>query len=275
MKTIKINWINDYSPRAAFLYPSANPTFSWLSSKVKGAYEQSTAWHTCRETFCTALGRVSGAKWKPNTTERPLNVRKLRIAVLRKHASTLTAKARKKEIDNDLRWMKESVRLLNLMEKNLGWSLTRVYKCVDQDYVGGPKLSADDTHVYVFFGSAKWLRSPQLLSLYMLNIRLGRLFKETAGYKKLSGLSKLNDKLEKNAYKYKGQVKSDIKWFTKTYKWWETVLDNHKVLFFDRPLRENYRLNDGVNGINELVRGNADRSIKNKWNKIIRSAEKG
>jgi hypothetical protein len=70
-----------------------------------------------------------------------------------------------------------------------------------------------------------------------------------------------------------GQGNSDIVWFNKTYKYWGAVLDHHKELFFKQSLTDNFRLNDGVNGINELVRGHADAVTRKSWSKIRKAAD--
>ena len=233
-------------------------------------YKQATSWHSCRETFCDELRKWA---YRGGGYNNNINTKRLRIAVLKKHpkqnmSSADYAAARR----NNERWMKESIRLVNVLEKHVGWGLTTISK-VENKGPGNKRLSDERTTIWLLTGSAKWMRSPQLLSLYMLVLRLGRFYKTTKVYKNFDDLKKLEVALRAIISSIKGQGNSDIAWFIKTFEDWGTVLDNHRKLFFKNSLTDNFKLNEGVNGISELVRGHADVVTRKKWLGIKKAAE--
>lgn len=262
MKEIEVTWNKKCTPRNALGYPSPNPSFSWFGPKVEGKFVQVTGWHGCRETFASEVRRFNTGLSGGWHYERDLDARQTRIAVGRKHQNPKDESQAAKMLAADIKWMKESVRLLNILEKYLGWGLTRVYKCSDEC------VNMKGAYVYLFIGSPKWMRAPQLLSLYLLTIRLGRLHTRTKIFKRFEDLESLDAACQK--IRLGGQAASDLMWFKNTNRWWKLMLDNVQELFFETPLKDNYRANMGTNGIQEFVRGNMSADFKRKWANIKR-----
>lgn len=262
MKEIDVTWISKYRPKNALIYPSPNPSFSWFGAKVDGKFQQIAGWHGCRETFASDVRRYFTGLAGGWHYAGKMDGKQTRIAVGRKHPNNITPKQSANAVLNNAKWMKESVRMLNILEKKLGWGLTRVYKCSDKC------VDMPGAYIYLFIGSPKWMRAPQLLSLYLLIIRLGRLHTRTKIFERFEDLEKLGEAFGK--CKLSGQAGSDMSWFVNTSTWWGLMLDNVQELFFETSLTDNYIGNTGQNGIQEFVRGNMSASFKKKWANIKR-----
>lgn len=272
MKTIQIKWKREHSPLSANPYYTPNPTFSWFGKKEGGNYKQVTAFHGCRETFSNEIRRKLAINYSEGQ-HKDMTLKYLRILVLRRTQKNASVAVFKKELANQNRWMRESVRMLNVLERKLGWSLTRLYR-VEDETLGGRLLSKERVFIHALTGSAKWLRSSQLLSLYTLFVRLGRFHKDTKVFRKLGDLGKLADALNK-VPKKEGQGSRDVKYLNRIKKHLEKILDHRQELFFNRTLYQNHRLNDGFKGISAFMSGNVDTVLKDKWNKIKRAKTKG
>ncbi len=262
MKKVKINWNGALSP-VNTVYENAGVKFSWMApGEEKGSFSQVTNWHGCRETFageiCKFVGTTLPSRW---TYKRQLDLKKTRVAVVRKHSKASFVESTKE----DLKWMKSSTRILNILERTQGWSLTRVSICDD------PDLIKHSLNTFVFVSSVKWMQSPQLLSLYLLVIRLGRFRKVFSKFKSAADLESIKEPLykERNA-----STTIDISWFEQTYKYWMAVLNNHNDLFFTRKLEDNYRIYSGSQGIKFLINGGGSNDLVKTWQKIIAEIKK-
>ena len=130
---------------------------------------QITRWDVCRET----VGSFVKDAWTPYGTMYKLEEicgNKTRILLLFANSSMT--------LIDILRRSKETIKrgtaLVNLFEKEMGWGLSVPF------IVPSGKL-AERTLVYAVEGPKEWMRSPHLLSLYLLLIRSGRfeIFKDT------------------------------------------------------------------------------------------------
>jgi hypothetical protein len=275
MKTIQIKWDNNQSPMAASPYYSPNPAFAWFGKKQGDAYLQITGWHGCRETFANELRHVLVNQ--PAQIVHPytkMTTRQLRILVKFKSEKQKKAAGFKTREGQVTKWMKESVRMVNIFEKYMGWPLTRLSRVSNQT-LGKKKLSTYYTVVFAIQGSAKWLRAPQLLSLYLLIIRLGRFYTVTKkAFKSMDDLNELSKAISVRSQE--GQANGDAKFFRGIKPHLLTVLDNRQTLFFYRTAREHFHYNDGFTGITKLVNGTADTDLVNRFNEAKRrSKEKG
>jgi hypothetical protein len=272
MKTIQIKWQSNYSPITSCPYYTPNPQFSWFGVKKGAYYKQVTGWHGCRETFSNEIRRKLGVNYSSGHNP-DMTFKYLRILVLGKSEKGASKAKFNKGLANQNKWMKEGVRMVNILERKLGWSLTRLYKVEDKT-LSGKFLSNEKIYIHALAGSAKWMRAPQLLSLYLLFIRLGRFHENTGVFTKFSDLSKLVNSL-KNVPGREGQGARDVDYLKRIEKYLEAILDNRQALFFNRTLRQIHGRNDGMNGINKLVSGEADPAMKSTWLKIKRAKTKG
>ena len=272
MKTIQIKWKSTCSPLTNCMYYTPNPQFSWFGVKDGDYYKQVTGWHGCRETFSNEVRRKLGINY--SSVQHPdMTLKYLRILVLGKSEKGASKAKFAKNLANQNKWMKEGVRMVNILERKLGWSLSRLYKVEDKT-LSGKYLSNEKIYIHALTGSAKWMRAPQLLSLYLLFIRLGRFHENTGVFTKFSDLGNLVKSLDKVPGK-EGQGSRDVGYLRRIVKYLETILENRQELFFNRTIDQIYRHNDGMNGINSLVSGDADPTMKSSWLKIKRAKTKG
>jgi len=249
MKTTKIDWTINGAPKNCYINNSI--LFSWLTIPQKNVFPQVSGWHSCRESFATEICRALGVgKW---SYSRKLNLRRMRFAVIRKYNIKATNSA--KETNYDIKWMKNAKRILNIFEKYLGWGLTTVY-ITDSESVG----KNVNANVFVFLGSVKWMRSPQLISLYLLILRLSR-HNHFQKIKSMDDLNKWVEKTRTNKYQ-------DVVYLKTVYPYLFSILDNVEYLFFKRSMKENFTKQDGYNGINCMLNGISDNVTTARFNKI-------
>jgi len=250
----KINWISGYNPKHC--YTSDSILFSWLTTPKKNVFLQVSNWHSCRETFVSEIPRALGVKkWRYS---RKLDLRRMRFAVIRKYTTKVTNF--KKHIDYDVKWMKNAKRILNLFEKYLGWGLTTVYR-VDPECVGEDA----NANVFVFSGSVKWMRSPQLMSLYLLILRLSRHYH----FQNIKSMDDFDKWMKKNV----NRVDTDTMYLKAVYPYLFSILDNVKYLFFERSMKKNFTKQTGNHGINNMIKGIADDATIVRFNKIKKRAK--
>lgn len=253
MKDAYILYDHRYLPK--WVYISLTPVFCWLNTKnaIKGVFKQATGWHGCRETFATELKReVVIAKEKEKTSKIATN--KLRIGImLRTHIgyrfSDATRFVKASKIQDD--WMLRATKVLNVVEKYLGWSLTSVGKDKSKDATA----EENKANVYVFTASPKWLRSPQLISLYLLLIRVssvksfGKVHSLDDIIKVMAGLG--HQKISAN--EEAGLGSDDVAYASRIAPHLKKVLDNLDKLFFSRSLYHNHYAQTGCYGIYCLI----------------------
>jgi hypothetical protein len=258
MKKIRINWVPSKSPVNS-IYEGTGTKFSWLApGKNASELLQVTGWHSCRETFTGEICKfVSKANPSPWVNTRGLDLKKTRVAIVHKH--------RKSDFftntEIDLKWVKCAVRLLNIFEKSQGWSLTRASMCEDLD------VHNSCSNVFCFNSSPRWMQASQLLSLYLLIIRLGRYYTEFAKFKKVTDLEDVYKIFSKDAELKK---QTDPSNFLETWKYWMLMLNNHADLFFSKTLEENYKPNTGAYGIKYMISGIADANTMKVWRELIK-----
>jgi len=255
MKTTKIDWDTNSAPKNC--YTSDSILFSWLTTPKKNVFLQVSNWHSCRETFITEIQRALGiTEW---SYIRKLNLRRMRFAVIRNYPKKVTNF--KKKTNYDIIWIKNAKLILNLFEKRLGWGLTTVYR-VDPECVGEDA----NANVFVFSGSVKWMRSPQLMSLYLLILRLSK----HAHFQKVKSMDDLGEWVKENRTK----DHQDAVYLKYIYPHLFNILDNVEYLFFKRSMKKNFAKQDGYNGINNMINGIADYVTNYKLNKIKKKCKK-
>lgn len=272
MKEIQIRWNQCNSPLSSGPYYTPNPAFAWFGQKERDAYHAVTGWHGCRETFVGEYKRKFGVSGYTKGYEK-MTTRYLRVLVKFKSEKQRGQTGFRSRVRVTNRWMKESVRMLNIIEKYLGWSLTKLYRVKDK-MLGGKKISNECVVVYALTGSSKWLRAPQLMSLYLLFVRLGRFGESTRVFKSMDDLNALYKSIKDS--RSDGQGSQDRDYFYKIKGKLKLALDNRKKLFFTRPMAKLYTANNGWHGINNLLaKKDADQNTKKRWNEILASTKKG
>jgi hypothetical protein len=173
------------------------------------------------------------------TTPPKIDTRRLRIAVACKYAANHWADkqivaAEKRAKDQ----MVEAARVLNVIEKYLKWPKSKV-SLVEGTPKGCP--------VFLLTGSGKWLVSPQLMSLYLLFVRLASRPSVTGKLKKFC-LADLKE-MSKTSIGHG----ADANFYRQVYKHLPMLFENIDRVFFSRTLRDNYHSWSGSTGINNMM----------------------
>jgi hypothetical protein len=256
--------------------------FRWLDKMSGGAYQVLDVWHECRETFSARFKVVYDERYNFSSssdkgTLRYMDRRKFRVLV---HVYS----SEKKTLDDFEGDIKTAKRIVNIFEKYLGWSLTTVREAKDKEGFYGKsstKMKGNNRALgYVFVASSKWMRSPQLISLYLLLIRLGRLKDYLKDFKAFSDLHKVVEKIKgkdsNSAYADRirrelgdYQTGNDASYLCRMHEKLPLILDNVKEVFFKSTRAKNFRENAWNWGITSLL--NSDRASKDiisRWKDI-------
>jgi hypothetical protein len=272
MKKCTVEFLPGKSP-ATIIYGSNYLSFTWVDRLCRDKYKQLTNWHQCRETFISEISRYF--KDSPGFSLSDNSFRKMRFCIFRKY-STRTSKDKNsaiKQIAHDEKSIISGAHFLNTIERFLGWSLTSIKKVDYKEEEHDPSSS-----LFVVLGSVKWMRSPQLLSLYLLIIRLG-VYNEI-----MNKLDKIEDfdlikKNFKNVLQHKNKSSSnkkdfclrDATWLGRIDDYFLPILKNVDTLFFKRSMKENYLKMPSNLGIDEMINGkNIIKEIRNEWDKILK-----
>lgn len=301
IKKQKIEWALSVGGKPwGYLYETKNNTIlmSWISAPVDGVCKQLTGLHTCRETFIKEL-RNMYAPDNPDRVFPKIETKKLRAFIARKkvypnfrkraYPTKPESLRREEEIkkfvsESDV-WMKEAKRCLNLFEKRAGWVLTTVRALTDAEEESGKSSLAERGSVaYAFTGSSRWMKSPQLLSLYFLIIRLCgsgimRHMISCEDATKLTELEEFKKVMATNsASSYSHSIYiNDFNHLKDTCNYWTTIIDHHKYLFDDSGPETNFKQNNAQAGITKLskndisIEGNV---VGERWSELLRKLKK-
>ena len=124
--------------------------------------------------------------------------------------------------------------MVNAIEKHYGWPLTKIYPVKlneDQDNV------TDYNGFYYISASKRWIKSPHMLSMFLLLFRIAitnHKFKFKTKIRSLKSLFKvLDDAAEKSNL-------GEIVYYKAHGPRWKVVLDNYRKLFGQRDLEDLY-----------------------------------
>jgi len=267
MKDAKIYYSISSKPKAQYM--SQVPSFAWLNPTSEiDCFSQKTNWHSCRESFISDFRQV-----EIKDKLKVLDLRKLRVAILFKihnlFRDTKDSTAVEKAVERHNAWMFRSVRMLNVIEQYLGWSFTKLYK--DSSDAGDPRKTL--SNVYVLVASPKWIRSPQLISMFLLFVRLG-IAKDLGKVKSIEDLVKNLSELSKsNLNKLDSLIGDDLDYGIELSKYLKPILDNVKKIFFARTIFGNYVEQGHRHGINGLVRQHpsigGDDFVKKRFSRLV------
>jgi hypothetical protein len=158
--------------------------------------------------------------------------------------------------------MLEAKRVLNIFSKHLGWGLTNMYDA------GNDRTVANNTVAYVITASKNWMHCPQLLSFYLLILRIAispqskNMFKDFNKFEDLIKTKRSINNADKNS-----KMSSDMGKLAQIIPYLPLIFKNREKLFFDKSLKEQYRINTGSHGISSLLSGKCG-SMVGKWKEI-------
>jgi len=160
-KTIILD-ANDEYDFLSDVYSSPRIEFAWLGKLTpkKTRVKLHTYFHGCRETFAAAFTAFDDEKGCEISKDYAC------IALYKRHSKPTARQRMSFEAK-----LAKAIKIIHHYEKMVGWKRTKIYRAtvVQDDYTDKSLL------LYVVDGSRLWLRSPHLLSLYTLLLRMGNL----------------------------------------------------------------------------------------------------
>jgi hypothetical protein len=165
--------------------------------------------------------------------------------------------------------MKSVSKILKIVERRYKFELSKLYR-----------VKHDGTNPFMFMviGSNKWIRSPHMISLYLLLIRLGIAFYKIAD-KDTSNAINTYDKLIKWIDKNQNDIKNRAPYVLTSYKYWGILLSNFDHLFKgikmkDAYARKNYNnCSIDVEGIDRLCHGGSNfDELQKRFDKLLENA---
>lgn len=157
-----------------------------------------------------------------------------------------------------------AVKTTNVIEKTYGWPLTRVYKCEVEDI--------SKTNLFFYFeGPGKWIKSPQLLSLYLLILRMGYHLGPPSSKEKRTELHRKRSIKSVLDFWNKQGGTTDISRFKIVSGDIEKLLNNFDKLFRDRSMHALYSPGGYVKneGIEKFLRGHSsDGTLIKAWKEL-------
>lgn len=237
-------------------------------------FEQTTVFDFCRENVINKVFSFYGRK-KVYSKGNNISTRKMKLLV----AKRTSAMNPKRFVNDTNECMFNGLRLINHFEKIAKWRPTKLY-AVDSDCL-------DRSHgvvAYLFVGSGKWMRSPHMVSLYMLLIRLGKR-KEWVQLKSRNSFFEISEgliKLFRKSWTYSSIFYDVTTHLNVTYKKIPVIMENFDKLFYKRSARHSFtkaitltKLQYGE-GITRLCSGvSADKEIEGRLLQIMREVKNG
>jgi hypothetical protein len=111
-------------------------------------------------------------------------------------------------------WCERGLAILHACEKLAGWPLTKIWRV---------KAPAEYQYMVHTLSSRRWMKSPYLITLYVLLMRLAE-DKRIVNFKNF-------DELERLLHKHKSSLKRDGHHVQSTLPWWRVVLRGYPDLF--------------------------------------------
>jgi len=242
---------------------------------------------TCRETITGFLRAQlhKAPKVKKNTIDTS-RVRLLFYFKINERYKPITVTRRTKLYDNN---MLKALKIVNHLEKKYKWGRTNLQKisCKDQIKNRQGEDISDNIHLYMLVGSSKWLKSPQMLSLYMLLLRIPSWGLKAEFKTHREFIKELEDFSSSKGSSY--NKKKDQSYVVQVYDKLDLLFANYNKLFGRRTLKSfydknNYTLGDSGarEGVYKLCIGKSvDRDLDRRFqilckeNKIEINVKKG
>jgi hypothetical protein len=138
-----------------------------------------------------------------------------------------------------------SLHMINAIEQHYGWPFTRIYPAD----IGIPKHEERNKYYYIS-ATKRWMKSPQMLSMFMLFFRIICL-RKTVDMKAMPSIDAVFDHLNKLTVHSRAM---DATWFKTHGSRWRLVLDNYQRLFGKKtmerlyyPATGSYFFSEGIN----------------------------
>jgi len=241
-------------------------SFAWIGKSDKsGEFQVLSELAYCREIFISSLWRriiqieesYSNLLYNPKISVNEI-IPATRVRVMVRCVS-------QRNTDSD-EFPTRAKRVLNIFEKYLGWRPTTISKSKDSidHLIFNEYKKKIQAHEYLFEFSKKWTRSPELLSFYLLIVKLCQ-FNMWDNFNNLVDIPSVVSKA-KVIPTHESELK---RCFVKTYKFWLPVLDRVDELFMRQSTLKNFEFYDNTYGFHRFVFGQGLRhAAAKKWDKV-------
>lgn len=190
----------------------------------KGEFKLTTGFGYCREGLTAHVFGFVKRNTPRASTNSQVSFMRTRLAakiMIRPDSNAGVIAKKTKEFH---RWMESGVSVLNILEAKHGWPLTRMYKV---EHVYGERIV-----VCMFVGSARWMRSPAMLSMFALLVRM-------SNHKVFSDIKDYEGFMEA-VQKYIRGRHTDCDHARHTSPYWDIIMSNFIKLFNGFSAKENF-----------------------------------
>lgn len=269
----KIEWFEKNSTELSEIYQQTGVMFSFLSAPKDGN-KQCHEWIKCRDylhdavrtTLTNNTSSIYGFRFEKGKNP-DIDIRKMRMLVTR---DGLATNAKKTEFRNK---MKAGLLLLQHFEKYAGVALSTMKEVDSRD--------TDKQLVFLFTGSAIWVKAPSLVSMYTFLIRLGTKefkYKNAPQLKKVMKTAVDDFKANKKPY----AADNDVSYLVVMWQHLHTVMKERNNIFVKKDgFDDSYFQNTGIHnfhnygGILSLIKGCSPNSnLNQRVNKILHAKQK-
>lgn len=238
------------------------PIFSFASSPIKGRVESLTNLTYCRESVCEYLRQELR-----KLTDRGLDQKRLRILAFRR----VNMKNYARNLEICKLQMDTTLAMLNAIEKYYKWPLTKIYPTIiDETRVFGIR---PNNGLYYVKAGLRWMKSPVMLSMFLLLFRLAT---NAKCYRSLSKIKDIDSAFEVLRSTSETGANAELSYFRVHGDRWRVVLDNYHRLFGMRDMRDLYQPSKGggfyfAEGINKLCDESSNDPLLNRtFSKIVK-----
>jgi len=234
-----------------------DPIFAFTTAPADGKVKTVTMLTYCRESICEYIRQeVRGIR------HYGIDFNKLHMVINRK-VPVVDLKEFPQQVAAGLA-------MLNTIEKNYGWPLTRAYPVSNDQHL------AKTQKFYYITASKRWIKAPAMLSLFTLLFRIAAhetKFKFKHKVKTMKSLYATLDDLTKKCRYH------NVAYYRAHGANWKLVLDNYSKLFGHRDMSDLYYPAAGgyffTEGINELCDGSSkDSELNDQIYKLVAKREK-
>ena len=239
-----------------------NPLFAYVSPPKGGKVYAKTDFIFCRESFCEYLRTdLRGL------THFGININKLHMGLYRRLPSN--PKTLDKTTANFHQEVLFALQIVNTIEQHYGWPLTRAY-LLEIDESQSDILPCNK--FYYLTASKRWIKSPHMLSLYTLLIRIAATKPKLRKPEEITSLKTLFKYLD---FLSARDHRQEVAFYHEHGAHWEIILSNYRKLFASRTMKDLYYPNtkswfftEGINTLSD--RESKDIKLNTTYKKILK-----
>lgn len=237
------------------------PIFAITAAPKKGRVQPIIHMTYCRESMCEYFRQdLRGL------TARGIDKKRLHLLVFRR----VNLQNHEKNLEVFRNQMGAALAIVNAIEKHYKWPLTKMYPTIIDD-TDVPGFRPNNGVYYVRAG-LRWIKSPVMLSMYLLIFRLAINYKCYHSINKIKDIDSAFEVLKNTSESDRHQ---ELAYFRVHGDKWRLVLDNYHRLFGTRDMKDLYQPKKGAfffaEGINKLCDESSNDLLLNRtFSKIVK-----